>query len=66
MTCCASGAEALARLEIDLMFNAIADGTPAAIAAAAGVRSLEEAFVALTGTRDAAEVTHELLDALER
>ena len=46
--------------------RAIADGTPAAIAAAAGVRSLEEAFVALTGTRDAAEVTHELLDALER
>jgi ABC-2 type transport system ATP-binding protein len=46
--------------------RAIADGTPAAIAAAAGVRSLEEAFVALTGTRDAAEVSHELLDALER
>jgi ABC-2 type transport system ATP-binding protein len=46
--------------------RAIADGTPAAIAAAAGVRSLEEAFVALTGTRNAADVTHELLDALER
>jgi ABC-2 type transport system ATP-binding protein len=46
--------------------RAIADGTPAAIASQAGVRSLEEAFVALTGTRDTAQVTQELLDALER
>jgi ABC-2 type transport system ATP-binding protein len=45
--------------------RAIADGTPAEIAAQTGARSLEEAFVSLTGTRDAAEVTHELLQALE-
>jgi ABC-2 type transport system ATP-binding protein len=44
----------------------IADGTAPAIAAAAGAATLEEAFVALTGTRDAAQVTHDLLDALER
>jgi len=44
----------------------IADGTPAGIASQAGAGSLEEAFVALTGTRDTAQVTHELLDALER
>ena len=37
----------------------------AEIAAQAG-RSLEEAFVALTGARDTSQVTHELLDALER
>jgi ABC-2 type transport system ATP-binding protein len=46
--------------------RAIADGTPNAIAAQAGARSLEEAFVTLTGTRDTAQVTHELLEALER
>jgi ABC-2 type transport system ATP-binding protein len=46
--------------------RAIADGTPAEIAANAGAHSLEEAFVALTGTRDTAQVTHELLEALER
>src|SRR5262245_38691805 len=46
--------------------RAIADGTPAEIATTAGARSLEEAFVALTGTRDTAQVTHELLEALER
>jgi ABC-2 type transport system ATP-binding protein len=46
--------------------RAIADGTPSEIAAQAGARSLEEAFVTLTGTRDTAQVTHELLDALER
>ena len=46
--------------------RAIADGTPNEIAAQAGARSLEEAFVRLTGTRDTAQVTHELLDALER
>lgn len=45
--------------------RAIADGTPAQIASRTGARSLEEAFVALTGTRDAAEVTSELLQALE-
>ena len=44
----------------------IADGTARDIAASAGVSTLEEAFVALTGTRDAAQVTHDLLDALER
>ena len=44
----------------------IADGTAPAIAAAAGAATLEEAFVALTGTRDAVQVTHDLLDALER
>ena len=44
----------------------IADGTAAEIAASTGAATLEEAFVALTGTRDAAQVTHELLDALER
>ena len=46
--------------------RAIADGTPAGIASQAGARSLEEAFIALTGTRDTAQVTHELLAALER
>jgi ABC-2 type transport system ATP-binding protein len=46
--------------------RAIADGTPAGIASQSGARSLEEAFIALTGTRDTAQVTHELLDALER
>jgi ABC-2 type transport system ATP-binding protein len=45
--------------------RAIADGTPAEIASRTGARSLEEAFVGLTGTRDAAEVTNELLQALE-
>lgn len=45
--------------------RAIVDGTPAQIASRTGAQSLEEAFVALTGTRDAAEVTHELLQALE-
>jgi ABC-2 type transport system ATP-binding protein len=44
----------------------IADGTSAAIAASVGAASLEEAFVTLTGTRDAAQVSHDLLDALER
>jgi hypothetical protein len=44
----------------------IADGTAADIAASAGATSLEEAFVALTGTRDAAQVTHDLLEALEK
>jgi ABC-2 type transport system ATP-binding protein len=44
----------------------IAEGTARDIAVAAGVSTLEEAFVALTGTRDAAQVTHDLLEALER
>lgn len=46
--------------------RAIADGTPAAIAQQAGAATLEEAFVSLTGARDAAEVTRELIEALER
>jgi ABC-2 type transport system ATP-binding protein len=44
----------------------IADGAAHDIAAAAGAPTLEDAFVALTGTRDTAEVTRDLLDALER
>src|SRR6476659_11420980 len=40
----------------------IADGTAAAIAAGTGASTLEQAFVALTGTRDAAQVTHDLLE----
>ena len=43
----------------------IADGTARAIAAAAGVETLELAFVSLTGTRDAMQVSHDLLAALE-
>jgi len=43
----------------------IADGTATDIAAAAGASPLEQAFVALTGTRDAAQVSHDLLQALE-
>ena len=43
----------------------IADGTAPDIAAAAGVSTLEQAFVALTGTKDAAQVSHDLLEALE-
>jgi len=44
----------------------IADGSSADIAAAAGVATLEQAFVALTGTKDAVQVSHDLLQALER
>jgi ABC-2 type transport system ATP-binding protein len=44
----------------------IADGTAQAIAASAGAGTLESAFVSLTGTRDTAQVTHDLLAALER
>lgn len=44
----------------------IAEGSAAAIAAAAGQPTLERAFVSLTGTRDAAAITHDLLEALER
>jgi ABC-2 type transport system ATP-binding protein len=43
----------------------IADGAAADIAAAAGVSTLEDAFVSLTGTRDAAQVSQQLLEALE-
>ena len=43
----------------------IADGTAPDIAAAAGATTLEQAFVSLTGTRDAAQVSHDLLRALE-
>jgi ABC-2 type transport system ATP-binding protein len=46
--------------------RAIADGTPADIAAQGHAASLEDAFVALTGGRDTSQVTQELLDALER
>jgi ABC-2 type transport system ATP-binding protein len=44
----------------------IADGTARGIAAAAGVETLEAAFVSLTGNRDAMQVSHDLLEALER
>jgi ABC-2 type transport system ATP-binding protein len=46
--------------------RAIADGSARDIAASAGASTLEDAFVALTGKRDAAQVTHELLAALDR
>jgi ABC-2 type transport system ATP-binding protein len=46
--------------------RAIADGTAEDIAARTGKTSLESAFVALTGQRDAAEVTQDLLNALGR
>jgi ABC-2 type transport system ATP-binding protein len=42
----------------------VADGTPAAIAVRTGTDSLEAAFIALTGQRDAADVTQDLLRAL--
>ena len=42
----------------------VADGTPDAIAAQTGTASLEAAFIALTGQRDAADVTQDLLRAL--
>jgi ABC-2 type transport system ATP-binding protein len=44
----------------------VADGTPGAIAERTGASSLEGAFVALTGRRDAAAVTQDLLEALGR
>jgi ABC-type Na+ transport system ATPase subunit NatA len=46
--------------------RAIADCTPAEIASQAGARTLEESYISLTGTRDTAQVTQELLNALER
>ena len=42
----------------------VADGTPEAIAARTGAQSLEAAFIALTGQRDAADVTQDLLRTL--
>jgi ABC-2 type transport system ATP-binding protein len=42
----------------------VADGTASAIASATGTASLEAAFVALTGRRDAGDVTQDLLRAL--
>jgi ABC-2 type transport system ATP-binding protein len=44
----------------------IADGTANEIAAATGGTTLEAAFVSLTGTRDTAQATLDLLEALER
>jgi ABC-2 type transport system ATP-binding protein len=44
----------------------VADGAPAQIAARAGASSLEDAFVALTGARNASDASKELLDALGR
>ncbi len=46
--------------------RAIAAGTPAEIAAATGACSLDEAFAALTGVRDAGEISGDILRALER
>jgi ABC-2 type transport system ATP-binding protein len=46
--------------------RAIADGTAADIAARTGTSSLEAAFVSLTGQRDAAQVTQDLINALSR
>ena len=54
------------RIVIIAQGRVIADGTAHDIAATAGVATLEQAFVSLTGTRDAAQVTHDLLEALER
>lgn len=42
----------------------ITEGMPAEIAAATGTASLEAAFAHITGVRDAAEVTRDLLSAL--
>jgi ABC-2 type transport system ATP-binding protein len=44
----------------------IAAGTPAEIAAAADAASLDDAFAMLTGVRDAAQVSGDILRALER
>jgi ABC-2 type transport system ATP-binding protein len=46
--------------------RAVADGTPRGIADATGTTSLEAAFVSLTGHRDAASLTQDLLEALGR
>lgn len=44
----------------------IATGTPAQIAASADVGTLDEAFAALTGVRDANQISGDILRALER
>ena len=44
----------------------IAEGTPRAIAASANVGNLDEAFAALTGVRDANQISGDILRALER
>jgi ABC-2 type transport system ATP-binding protein len=44
----------------------IAAGTPGEIAASVNARSLDEAFAALTGVRDANQVSGDILRALER
>ena len=44
----------------------IAEGTPSDIAAAAHAQSLDEAFAALTGVRDANQISGDILRALER
>jgi ABC-2 type transport system ATP-binding protein len=44
----------------------VADGSPSDIAALAGGVSLEDAFIKLTGARDAAAASQDLLDALGR
>ena len=42
----------------------VAEGTPAETAAETGATNLEEAFMRLTGVRDTAEVTRDMLAAL--
>jgi ABC-2 type transport system ATP-binding protein len=44
----------------------IATGSPAQIAASAGATTLDDAFAALTGVRDANQVSDDILRALER
>jgi len=44
----------------------IAEGTPAEIAAGASVATLDEAFAALTGVRDAGAISGDIVRALER
>jgi ABC-2 type transport system ATP-binding protein len=44
----------------------IAAGTPVEIAATAGANTLDDAFAALTGVRDAGQISGDILRALER
>ncbi len=44
----------------------IAEGTPVQIAATANAQSLDDAFAALTGVRDAEQVSGDILRALDR
>ena len=44
----------------------IAEGTPAEIAAGAAVATLDDAFAALTGVRDAGQISGDIVRALER